>query len=153
MRKAELEGLLNALMPHAERMLDQYGEFFPFAGALRRDGVREGVSPTAEGSPSLEGLREGLLASLRAGVSEGRYRATGLVLNVEIDVPGQEGPSRAVRVSLEHESGVGYDVFVPYWFEGGQLAFGEAMAEVGRCEVFRECIEASGEVAVSYSAR
>lgn len=77
---------------------------------------------------------------------EGRFRACGLVLNVEVDLPGQEETSRAIRVALEHESGVGYEVFIPYWFEGDRVVYGEALAGVGRCQVFRECLEAPGEL-------
>ena len=141
MRKVELEGLLNALVPHAERQLAEYGDFYPFAGVMRTDGALESVAPDPEAvTSSLDQWQEDLLEKLRAGASAGFFRATGLVLNVEVDVPGSER-ARAIRVALEHETGVSYDVFIPYWFESGELGMGSAMTAEGACEVFNFCVE------------
>ena len=141
MRKVDLEGLLNALVPHAESQLSEYGDFFPYAGVLRQDGRVESVAAELpEGAFSLDAWREGLVDRLRAGAAAGTYRATGLVLNVEVDVPGSDRV-RAIRVSLEHETGIGYDVLIPYWFEGSEVSYGTAMAAEGRCEVYNYCVE------------
>lgn len=142
MRKRELEGLLNALIPHAERMLVEFGEFFPFAGVILEDGGLQSVAnPAPDPSDSTQAWRQKLLAQLREGAMTGRYRAVGLVLNVEVDVPGA-GPTRALRVALEHESGVGYDVCIPYLLEAsGTVELGTAMAAQSGCQVFAYCVE------------
>jgi len=142
MRKRELEGLLNALIPHAERMLVEFGEFFPFAGVILQDGGLQTVAnPEPDPNDSTEAWRQKLLAQLRKGATTGRYRAVGLVLNVEVDVPGA-GATRALRVALEHESGVGYDVCIPYLREAdGAVELGTAMAAQSGCQVFAYCVE------------
>lgn len=146
MRKRELERLLSALVPHAERMLSDFGDFFPYAGVLRKDGALQGLVPPPGLPETLEGWRDSLIGLLRTGALSGEFRATGLVLNVEVDVPGTEESRRAIRVALEHDSGVGYDVYIPYGLEGKRVTLGEPMAAAGRCEVFLECYEAPGEV-------
>ncbi len=141
MRKVDLEGLLNALVPHAEKQLAEYGDFFPYAGVMRQDGNLESVMPEMrEGAFNLDAWRDALVDRLRQGARAGRYRATGLVLNVEMDVPGSDRV-RAIRVALEHETGVGYDVYIPYWFEGPGVSYGSAMAAEGSCQVFAYCAE------------
>jgi hypothetical protein len=36
--KADAETLLNAVMPFAERMLAEHGEFYPYGAAMKPDG-------------------------------------------------------------------------------------------------------------------
>jgi hypothetical protein len=43
--KKECEKLLNALLPLAERMLKEYGEFYPYGGYMKPSGeIRAGWS-------------------------------------------------------------------------------------------------------------
>ncbi len=37
--KQESEKLMNAVLPLAEKMLRQYGEFYPYGGYMRQDGT------------------------------------------------------------------------------------------------------------------
>ena len=39
----EIQELLNFLLPHAERMLSEHGEFYPYAVAMHVDGEMEAV--------------------------------------------------------------------------------------------------------------
>jgi hypothetical protein len=38
-QKADSENLMNAMLPLAEKMLRQYGEFYPFGGYMKPDGT------------------------------------------------------------------------------------------------------------------
>jgi hypothetical protein len=42
--KAECEILMNSVLPFAKQMLDRYGEFYPYGGAMRADGQLTSVA-------------------------------------------------------------------------------------------------------------
>ena len=52
--------------------------------------------------------------SLRQGVTEGKYRAIALFVDVRVEVPGQVEKTDAVQAGLEHRTGYCVDVFLPY---------------------------------------
>src|SRR5438309_3725635 len=57
--KADCETLMNSVLPFAERMLKEYGEFFPFGGAMRPSGeiVSVGGKTDQERPPSAEVIK------------------------------------------------------------------------------------------------
>src|SRR5690349_19910259 len=78
--KEDVELLLNDLLPLAQKLLSEHGEFFPFAGGLKPDGevVRIMSYDGREQPPSTDVIAD-LTAQLRAAAKSGAYDATALV--------------------------------------------------------------------------
>ncbi len=138
----ELEQLLNAIIPFAQRMLVRHGEFYPFAAAVNQNGklkfIGEFVGDLPERANPLSG---GLIGYLReqliAGASKGEYRATGICSGVQVDVSGQKEKGDAVRISVEHLEGQAMDVFLPYQLDpSGEVAYGDVYAAVAEPVIF-----------------
>lgn len=99
---ADFAVLLDHALREAERLLSRFGEFYPFGKAIELEGTPETVvaSPEDGGDyPTPESVRETLIAAL--GEHRASYRAAAITANVT----AADG-SDAVRVELEHESGV-----------------------------------------------
>ena len=70
----EIQELLNFLLPRAERMLGEHGEFYPYAAALDSAGSIEAVGPAIETpDPDVgEVVRTGRPPRARSGHPESR---------------------------------------------------------------------------------
>lgn|SRR5690606_39076846 len=104
----DLDGLVGAALPFAQQMLEQHGEFFPYAVALDESGEARMVAADpgmGEQPASLD-----VLAALASGLRSERdgLRAVALVSDVRLS------DSDAVRVELEHREGQALAVFLPY---------------------------------------
>ncbi len=139
----ELEQLLNAIIPFAQRMLARHGEFYPFAAAVSRDGrlkfIGEFVGDLPERTnPLAAELINYLREQLIAGASKGEYRATGICSGVQVNVPSQDEKSDAVRISVEHLDGQAMNVFLPYQLDpSGEVAYGDVFAAVAEPVIFQ----------------
>ena len=90
----------------------------------RREGSAESI---------LERLREGL----RDGAKRGVYRAAAIFADVEVTPPGARESTDAVRVTLEHESGLCREIFVPYRIgAAGGVELGEPFAAGAERTIF-----------------
>jgi len=137
--KTECEAILNEMVPFAERMLQEYGEFFPFGGAMKANGETVYVAgyDGREKPPSADII--GLLNdAFRSGARSGEYKATALVYDIRILPPLSEQKSDAVAVSLNHRDNYSAVVILPYQLKNGGVVFGEVFAEKGDADVF-EC--------------
>ena len=113
--KAQAEALLNEVLPFAEQMLCNYGEFLPYAGALRPSGevVSIGGYDGQEHPPSKDVID--LLANgLREGAASGEYLATALIYDVRVTPPSASEATDAIAAELEHKDGYSVTVFFPY---------------------------------------
>jgi hypothetical protein len=127
----EIQELLNFLLPYAERMLNEHGEFYPYAAALDTDGELNAVGADVDDERSevvdvLVALHQGL----RERAAEGAIRATGIAADVTLTDPD------AVQVELDHAEADAVDIFVPYETEPEGIKFGELVATEGREPVF-----------------
>ncbi|MFZ6002469.1 MAG: hypothetical protein ACOYXM_00915 [Actinomycetota bacterium] len=104
----DLDGLVGAALPFAEEMLDQRGEFFPYALALDEAGEARVVAGDPGGGEQPASLD--VLATLIEGLrlEKDSLRAVALVSDVRLP------ESDAVRVELEHREGHALAVFLPY---------------------------------------
>ena len=104
----DLDGLVGAALPFAEQMLDQHGEFFPYAVALDVSGEARTVAADPGGGEQPASLD--VLATLTEGLRAERdgLRAVALVSDVRLS------DSDAIRVELEHREGQALAVFLPY---------------------------------------
>ena len=133
----EIQELLNFLLPYAERMLTQHGEFYPYAAALGSDGELNALGTdvdddSADVGEVLVALHEGL----RERAAEGEIRASGIAADVTLTDPDSGETTDAVQVELDHADADAVDIFVPYETEGEGIKFGELVAAEGRTPVF-----------------
>ena len=129
-RHPDLNALLNDLLPFAERMLTEFGEFLPFGGKITPDG--EHISVGARGSSERSKSKEliGIMTdTFRSEAAEGKIRAAGICFDVRVVPPGQIDKTDAIQLALEREGGDSVDVFVPYAvLPDRQVTYGELFA-------------------------
>jgi hypothetical protein len=133
----EIQELLNFLLPHAERMLGEQGEFYPYAAKMATDGEVSAVAAdTGDDNPDVGDLLVKLHAVLREQAAEGSIRASGIAADVTLTDPDSGKTTDAVQVELDHAEGDAVDVYVPYESAGDRVKFGELVAAEGREPVF-----------------
>ena len=127
----DLDQLLNALLPFAQQMLGQHGEFFPFGATLRVDGeLRVAAADAGEARPTAEDVLAAVEDALRADAKAGTITAAGTVANVTVDLG--DGPSDAIVVDLDHADGESVRVFLPYSAgESGGYVYGDLVGGEG----------------------
>jgi hypothetical protein len=133
----EIQKLLNFLLPYAERMLNEHGEFYPYAAALASDGELSAIG--ADVDDDSQEVSEVLLAlhvGLRERAAEGEIRASGIAADVTLTDPDSGETTDAVQVELDHAEADAVDIFVPYETEPEGIKFGELVAAQGREPVF-----------------
>jgi hypothetical protein len=133
----EIQELLNFLLPYAEQMLNQHGEFYPYAAALDSDGELNAVGADVEDdTPDVGELLLALHQGLREQAAEGAIRASGIAADVTLTDPDSGETTDAVQVELDHADADAVDIFVPYQTGGQGIKFGELVAAEGREPVF-----------------
>jgi hypothetical protein len=129
-RHPDLDALLNDLLPFAERMLSEQGEFYPFGGSITSNGRH--ISVGGKGSsdrPKSQELIDIMTHEFRNQASEGKIRAAGICFDVRVVPPGQIDKTDAIQLALEREGGDAVDVFVPYaQLPDGEFTYGELFA-------------------------
>jgi len=129
-RHPDLDALLNDLLPFAERMLAEQGEFYPFGCSITPDGRH--ISVGAKGSsdhPKSQELIHIMTSEFRDQASEKKIRAAGICFDVRVVPPGQVDKSDAIQLALEREDGDAVDMFVPYaQLPDGKFTYGELFA-------------------------
>lgn len=137
MPKDDCAKLMNAMLPFAEEMLKERGEFYPYGGALDPSGkvVAVGVSEGSEKPQSAEVIND-LKKSLTEGALTGKYTATAIIYDVRIAIPSSGEQSDAIAIRLDHRSNYSVKVFLPYHFAGTELSLGTPFAEKGEANIF-----------------
>lgn len=138
MSRADLDALLNVLLPLAEETLERHGEFYPFGAGMGKNGEISQVAgyPGGEHPESQEVLRL-LVGGLKAQAQDGGLRAAGICLDVRTIPPGEVDKVDAVCTRLEHVDGEAIEVFLPYR-KGllGGIDYGDLFAREGTPQVF-----------------
>jgi hypothetical protein len=136
--KRDAERLVDAILPFAERMLKQYGEFYPYGGYLTRDGRTIDVGAKAHGEdyPRSEDLLRILRESLQSMARTDKCRAAAVVFNVSVIIPGTNKKSDAIQISVDHCDGYSADIFYPYELTDGKIAYGTTFAQAGKHDIF-----------------
>lgn len=133
----EIQEILNFLLPYAERMLNEHGEFYPYAAALGADGELNAVATDVDDdSPDVGEVLLALHVGLRERAAEGAIRASGIAADVTLTDPDSGETTDAVQVELDHADADAVDIFVPYETEDEGIKFGELVAAEGREPVF-----------------
>lgn len=135
--KTEVEGLMNRILPFVKKQLEDDGQFYPCAGAIRTDGEFVVVATeTGEEFPDPRELVEWTKRAFRKGAKEGKYRATALIYDSLVMPPGQDQKVDAIAAALDHKDGYSVVVFFPYVLSESRLEFGEVFAVEGEYDVF-----------------
>ena len=136
--KHESEKLMNAVLPVAERMLKEHGEFYPYGGCMRLDGsiAHIGANDSDTDHPKSRDLLFVLKDSLKEMASRRECKAIAIVFDVAITLPKSGEKSDAIQVNIEHVDGYSVEVFFPYRLADGELIYGETLVQQGKHEVF-----------------
>lgn len=135
--KAEAEALLNEVLPFAEQMLGNYGEFLPYAGAVRPSGEVVSISGyDGREHPPSKDVIDLLVHGLREGAAAGEYLATALVYDVRVTPPSASEPTDAIAAELEHRDGYTVTVFFPYELTDGQPVLASPFATADGRSIF-----------------
>jgi hypothetical protein len=135
----EIQELLNFLLPYAEQMLNQHGEFYPYAAALDAEGELNAVGAEVDDdTPDVGELLLALHQGLREQAADGAIRASGIAADVTLTDPDSGETTDAVQVELDHADADAVDIFVPYQTGGEGIKFGELVAAEGREPVFAQ---------------
>jgi hypothetical protein len=120
---------MNRLLPVAERMLREHGEFYPYGGVMLPDGSMQQFA-VYEGKerPKSKELYDLMLAQFREGALQGAYKATAIVYDVLTVPPGASEKTDAIAVRLDHRDDYSVVVMIPYRRTGGQVATGPVFA-------------------------
>lgn len=136
--RAELQRLLSEGQSSAKSVIIQLGAFRPFAIGLSADSRTSLISldpdmavETSE-TDALQALRLEVraLAEMHAFIAVGIFYNSNLVSNA-----GQE-PSDAISAELDHSGSDSIIVHIPYSVVAGRVEFGDAIASLGRFQVF-----------------
>ena len=136
--KQESEKLMNTLLPLAERMLRQYGEFYPYGGYMKPDGtiVDVGAEDTDTDRPKSGDLIYILRSSFREMARLSQCKVAAIIFDVAVKLPGTDRKSDAIEVCVDHVDGYSAEVFFPYQIIKNEIVYDETFAQEGRREIF-----------------
>lgn len=99
----------------------EYGEFFPYGGALDIHGEAIAVSATdGQEQPLSSEVISLLKDGFKQGISSNKYRATALIYDVRVTLPtGQK--KDAIAISLNHRDPYSITLMFPYQLTGAEL--------------------------------
>jgi hypothetical protein len=108
-----MDALLDLLMGFAVEMLEQHGEFFPFAGVITANGELQQLGGyTGDEHPASADVLQLLEDGLRERGDDIRAAAVASDVRVADEATGAD--QDAVRVHIEHREGDAVDVYLPY---------------------------------------
>ena len=136
-QKHDLEQLLSSVMPFAQQMLTNYGEFIPYGSTMNSDGKIAAVGgDTGDEHPKSKEVIELLQGAFHRQAQGGTIRACALVYDIRTIPPGQTQKTDAVAVSLDHRGGMSIVVIHPYSIENKKVTFGKSWAIKGEGKIF-----------------
>lgn len=136
--KREAEKLMNELFPLAEKMLREYGEFYPYGGYMKPDGdiVEVGVESPKTDYPKSQGLISVLRDAFREQARRGECKCAALFFEVTVTPPGSHCKTSAIQVCVDHVEGYSAEVFFPYELSANKIVYGETFAQEGGHTIF-----------------
>lgn len=130
MAHPELDALFNTLLPFAQTMLRENGDFYPFGAIMTSSGEIRHVRAKIEDDdhPASQPLIDLLTGTFKKQATKGELRAAGICYGVLTVPPGEDQKRDAVCCCLEHYSET-VSVFVPYVkAANGYIQYGEIFA-------------------------
>jgi hypothetical protein len=135
--KEQSEGLLDSILPFAEKMLKDHGEFHPFGATLKSDGTSAMVA-SSDGTekPKSQPLIDLIRNGFKSSAAKHEIIASALAYDVRVTPPGSSSKTDAVAVELDHRDNYSVVVYFPYFIRSGAVVFGEAFASAGARSIF-----------------
>ena len=135
--KDDCEAIVDVVLPVAQRLLTEHGEFFPFGGTLQTDGKVALVAgyDGREHPPSSELIKR-LTDAFRSGARSGQYKATALVYDVRVTLPSNGAKSDAIAIALDHRDEYSVVIYFPYQIRKNEIVLRENFAEKGEAGIF-----------------
>jgi hypothetical protein len=136
--KEESEHLMNALLPLAEKMLKEYGEFYPYGGYMRADGtiVDVGAAEPQTERPQSRELVKILRESFQKMAGTNACKAVAVIFDVTLPLADSDHKRDAIQICLDHVDGYSADVFLPYEIVESEIIYGRIFAQEGRHQIF-----------------
>ena len=131
--------IINALLPFALEMIGRSGTFLPFGGYINQAGTFEMLAVEHGGHTEPKDLVGMFRKVLEDGVRQDGYRAFGICAHMHAEIPGQSGGKKDLVVtSMEDESGVAVDSYLPYERDAnGGVIHGQLISELVVPTVFQ----------------
>jgi hypothetical protein len=129
---------MNAVLPFAEKMLRQHGEFYPYGGYMKPDGtiIEVGADDPDTDRPKSRDLIYVLRNSFREMASMNHCNAVAMVFDVAVTLPESDQKSDAIQVCVEHVEGYSAEVFFPYQIVSKEIVYGKTFAQQGKSDIF-----------------
>ncbi len=135
--KTEVEDLMNDRLPFGQELLEKYGEFFPYGGALTNNGEIVSVAAyDGDDQPPSQEVINLLKNGFRQAAKEGKYKATALFYDVRVISPSTNKKVDAIAVALDHKENYSVIVYFTYTIINTKVEFGEIFAEAGANDIF-----------------
>jgi hypothetical protein len=136
--KEDCEELMNLVVPFAQKMLQERRAFAPFGAAMAPSGQIAGAMGGAgDEKPDVNQLISLLELGFHQGASEGKYKATAIVVDMVVIPPGKSAKQDGVAVRLDHREGYSVIVGFPYSFsDKGELVMEPPFATEGAHQIF-----------------
>jgi hypothetical protein len=136
--KQESEKLMNHMLPLAEKMLREYGEFYPYGGYMKPDGeiVDVGAKDPDTDRPRSKDLIYVLRSSFQEKARANKCKAVAMVFDVAVNLPESDQKSDAIQFCVEHVDGYSAEVFFPYEIINKEIVYGKTFAQQGKHEIF-----------------
>lgn len=114
-------------------MLKEHGEFYPYGGHMTSDGKITHVGGKADENdhPASQPIIDLLEGSFRRLARTAELKATSIIFDVRVQPPGSIEKTDAIVVCLDHREGYSVKVVLPYRIAGGELLFGQNVAQRG----------------------
>jgi len=131
---------MNAILPLAEKMLTQHGEFYPFGGYIKPDGaiVHVGATDPDTDRPKSKDLIYVLRSSFQEMARTSQCKAVAIVFDVAVTLPESNRKSDAIQVCVEHTDGYSAEIFFPYQIIDKQIVYDQTLAQPGKREFFAQ---------------
>lgn len=137
----DIQTMINKLLPIAEELLIDHGEFFPFGGAMKDGGevvTLSGIDGLNNDQPPAAEVINMLDLNLRIGVENDQYHATAVVVNVNVVPPGKTESTKAIAVTLDHREGFAMTLVFPYILRDGVVELGDLFAKSSDRKLFEQ---------------
>lgn len=137
--QSDCELLLGAVMPFAEQMLTEHGEFFPFAASMSPSGECTMVAIMDDDlgdDPEPSELIARFVEHLQASANSGEFKATAIVYDALTIPPEKTQKQDTVICDLDHRDGFSAKVCFPYSIDEGTLEIEEPFASEGENSIF-----------------
>lgn len=134
----DFEKLLNTTFPFVEDLLKKYGEFFPLASAIDKNGKVVTVG-TYDGNehPVSEKVIADLKAALQNGAKKGEYNASTIFYDAKVIDPNTNEKTDVVIVFAESKNDTtAYKFFYSYQLKDNVLTFGNSWKTTTEKEIF-----------------